>query len=59
MYISPDPEEQRAIFLKFGLSHNADREARSKGEEVKKWVFPLGFIKSKPQVWSCLGIEDI
>jgi hypothetical protein len=50
MYISHDPEEQRSIFLKAGLSRDADREARKKGEELKRWVFPLGFIKWKPQV---------
>ncbi|KAF9460767.1 organic solute transporter Ostalpha-domain-containing protein [Collybia nuda] len=49
VYLSPDPEEQKAIFLKFGLSRNADRNAMNKGEQLKKWVFPLGFIRSKPQ----------
>ncbi|KAF8070429.1 organic solute transporter Ostalpha-domain-containing protein, partial [Lyophyllum atratum] len=49
MYLSHDPEEQKSIFLKAGLSREADREARKKGEELKGWVFPLGFIKWKPQ----------
>ncbi|KAF5386263.1 hypothetical protein D9615_002306 [Tricholomella constricta] len=49
MYLSHDSEEQRSIFLKVGLSREADREARKKGAELKKWVFPLGFIKWKPQ----------
>ncbi|KAL0065644.1 hypothetical protein AAF712_007285 [Marasmius tenuissimus] len=48
IYINPDPEEQRMIFRKVGLSREADVIARRKGEEVKKWVFPLGFVKSKP-----------
>ncbi|GLB37386.1 putative organic solute transporter Ostalpha [Lyophyllum shimeji] len=47
MYLSHDPEEQKSIFLKAGLSREADRQARKTGE-VKKWVFPLGFIKWKP-----------
>ncbi|KAG6920013.1 hypothetical protein DXG01_010081 [Tephrocybe rancida] len=49
MYVSHDPEEQKAVFLKVGLSREADREARKKGEKVKRWVFPLGPIKWKPQ----------
>ncbi|KAF8891733.1 organic solute transporter Ostalpha-domain-containing protein [Infundibulicybe gibba] len=49
MYLSHDPEEQRAIFLKAGLSREADRIARQKGDEVEKWVFPMGFVKWKPQ----------
>ncbi|KAJ7039115.1 organic solute transporter Ostalpha-domain-containing protein [Mycena alexandri] len=47
-YLSPNPEDQKAIFLKVGLSRAADAEALAKGEEPKKWMFPLGFIKSKP-----------
>jgi Mn2+/Fe2+ NRAMP family transporter len=49
VYLSPDPEEQKAIFRKVGLSRQADREAKKKGVKLKKWVFPLGFIKSKPE----------
>jgi hypothetical protein len=51
MYLSPSPDEQRAIFLKVGLSKQADREARHKGEKVRKWMIPLSFIKAKPEVW--------
>ncbi|KAJ6558437.1 organic solute transporter Ostalpha-domain-containing protein [Mycena vulgaris] len=47
-YLSPNPEDQKAIFMKVGLSRAADAEALAKGEELKKWMFPLGFIKSKP-----------
>ncbi|KAJ7209681.1 organic solute transporter Ostalpha-domain-containing protein, partial [Mycena pura] len=47
-YLSPNPEDQRTIFRKVGLSRAADAQARAKGEEPKKWMFPLGFIKSKP-----------
>jgi hypothetical protein len=49
-YLSPSVEEQKAIFLKVGLSRHADREARRKGQKVRTWVFPLGFIKAKPEV---------
>ncbi|KAH8087877.1 organic solute transporter Ostalpha-domain-containing protein [Cristinia sonorae] len=48
MYLSPDPEEQKAIFRKNGLSRENDRAARRKGQKVRKWMFPLGPIKSKP-----------
>ena len=57
LYLSPDPDEQRMIFSKVGLSREADREARRKDEEPKKWVFPLGFIKWKPaasRICDCL-----
>ncbi|CAK5281816.1 unnamed protein product, partial [Mycena citricolor] len=47
-YLSPNIEDQQAIFLKVGLSRAADAAAIARGEEVKKWVFPLGFIKAKP-----------
>ncbi|KAM6501988.1 Organic solute transporter Ostalpha domain containing protein [Amanita muscaria] len=49
MYLSHEPEEQQRIFAKHGLSCHADREARARGEPVKKWVFPLGFVRWKPQ----------
>ncbi|KAG6837828.1 hypothetical protein H0H93_016196 [Arthromyces matolae] len=42
-------EEQKAVFLKYGLSRYADREAKRKGEPIKKWILPLGFVKWKPQ----------
>jgi hypothetical protein len=47
MYLSDDPEEQKRIFLKKGLSKEADRIATQKGLAVKKWCFPLGFVKSE------------
>ncbi|KAE9400698.1 DUF300-domain-containing protein [Gymnopus androsaceus JB14] len=48
-YLSHDPDEQRAIFLKNGLSRESDREALRKGEAPSKWMFPLGFVKWKPR----------
>jgi len=50
MYLSDDPEEQKRIFLKKGLSKEADRIATQQGLTVKKWCFPLGFVKRKPNV---------
>ncbi|TDL20066.1 DUF300-domain-containing protein [Rickenella mellea] len=47
-YLSPDPVEQN-IFRKAGLSKQNDREARKRGEKPKPWVFPLGFVKAKPE----------
>lgn len=52
MYISPDPEQQRRVFLKQGLSRHADEVAQRKGEKVARWVFPLRFVKWKPSVRS-------
>jgi len=49
-YLSPLPDEQKAIFLKVGLSKQADREAKRKGETVRKWMILLSFIKAKPAV---------
>jgi len=48
MYLSPNPDDQRAIFMKVGLSRQADAAAVARGEEPKKWVLPLGFVKAKP-----------
>ncbi|KAI0301579.1 organic solute transporter Ostalpha-domain-containing protein [Multifurca ochricompacta] len=48
-YLSPDPEVQKAVFQKQGLSREADAELRRRGQPPKKWVFPLGFVKWKPQ----------
>ncbi|KAF9476348.1 DUF300-domain-containing protein [Pholiota conissans] len=48
MYLSHDTEEQKRIFLKSGLSVEADKVARKKGQDPAKWVFPLGFIRWKP-----------
>ena len=49
-YLSPDPEVQKAIFLKRGLSREADAELRRRRQPRKKWVFPLQFVRWKPQV---------
>jgi len=48
-YLSPDPDEQKSVFIKVGLSRHADREARNRGEPERKWLFPLGFVKWKPE----------
>lgn len=50
IYLSPDVEEQKLIFLKLGLSREADNEARRNRQEIKKWILPLGFVKWKPSV---------
>jgi len=50
MYISHDPEEQKRVFLKKGLSKEADLNAVHRGVSPVKWVFPMGFIKWKPRV---------
>ena len=50
IYLSPEPDEQRLIFRKHGLSTEADKEAERLGEPIKRWMFPLGFIKWKPSV---------
>ncbi|KAI0312894.1 organic solute transporter Ostalpha-domain-containing protein, partial [Amylostereum chailletii] len=47
-YLSPDPEEQKAILRKEGLSRQNDVERLRRGEQPKKWFFPLGFVKWKP-----------
>lgn len=52
MYVSHDPEEQQRVFLKAGLSVEADSIAIQKGQDIVKWVFPLGFVKWKPRVRS-------
>ncbi|KAJ6497755.1 organic solute transporter Ostalpha-domain-containing protein [Mycena sanguinolenta] len=46
--LSPNPDDQKAIFHKVGLSRAADAEAIAKGQEPRKWMFPLGFVKAKP-----------
>ncbi|KAI0343392.1 DUF300-domain-containing protein [Trametopsis cervina] len=48
-YISPDPEEQKEIFRKNGLSHFNDRLRQVNGEQPRKWMFPLGAMTAKPQ----------
>jgi hypothetical protein len=50
MYLSHDTEEQKRIFLKAGLSVEADNIARKRGQDLAKWVFPLGFVHWKPRV---------
>jgi hypothetical protein len=50
VYLSPDVEEQKSVFIKLGLSLEADNVARRNGQEVKKWIFPLGFVNWKPTV---------
>ncbi|KAF7321521.1 hypothetical protein MKEN_00673000 [Mycena kentingensis (nom. inval.)] len=47
-YLSPKVQDQQAIFLKVGLSRVNDAERIAQGQEKQKWMFPLGFIKSKP-----------
>lgn len=48
-YLSPDPEVQKAVFLKRGLSREADAELRRRNQPRKKWVIPLRFVRWKPQ----------
>ncbi|KAN0131911.1 DUF300 domain containing protein [Lactarius tabidus] len=48
-YLSPDPEVQKAILLKRGLSREVDAELRRRRQPRKKWVVPLQFVKWKPQ----------
>jgi len=49
-YLSPNPDEQKEIFRLNGLSHENDRQRKRKGQKPQKWVFPLGFVKSRPEV---------
>ncbi|KAJ2931295.1 hypothetical protein H1R20_g5808, partial [Candolleomyces eurysporus] len=49
VYLSPDPEEQKRIFLRAGLSKANDQAARQKGAKLLRWMWPLGFIKKKPK----------
>ncbi|EIN06704.1 DUF300-domain-containing protein [Punctularia strigosozonata HHB-11173 SS5] len=49
MYLSPDPDEQKDIFRKEGLSRQYDATAHRLGKPPRKWMFPLGFVKWKPQ----------
>ncbi|KAF5384473.1 hypothetical protein D9757_006471 [Collybiopsis confluens] len=48
-YISHNPDEQKAIFMKNGISSEYDREALRRGEKPSKWMFPLGFVKWRPR----------
>lgn len=47
-YISNDPDEQRTVFLKHGISKRTDRELIKAGKKPTKWMWPCGFIKAKP-----------
>ncbi|RDX48124.1 DUF300-domain-containing protein [Lentinus brumalis] len=49
LYVSPDPHEQKEIFRKNGLSRANDRDRRRRGEPLQKWMFPMGFIRWKPE----------
>lgn len=49
MYISPDPEEQKDVFRKVGLSRENDRQRLRAGEPLKKWMFPFGSVRWKPE----------
>ncbi|KAI0695346.1 organic solute transporter Ostalpha-domain-containing protein [Cerioporus squamosus] len=49
LYVSPDPHEQKEIFRKNGLSRANDRERRRRGEHLQKWMFPMSFIRWKPE----------
>lgn len=49
LYISPSPDEQRLVFLKKGLSQENDRITLQAGLPLRKWMFPLGFVNSKPR----------
>lgn len=49
-YLSPNPDEQKEIFRLNGLSYENDRQRKKKGQKPQKWVFPLGFVKSRPAV---------
>lgn len=49
-YLSPNPDEQKDIFRLNGLSHENDRQRKRRGLKPRKWVFPLGFVKTRPAV---------
>jgi hypothetical protein len=49
-FLSPNPEEQKEVFRLHGISRENDRQRKRKGQKPQKWVFPLGFIKSRPAV---------
>ncbi|KAI0726023.1 DUF300-domain-containing protein [Fomitopsis betulina] len=48
-YISHDTEEQKEVFRRVGLSKEYDRNARRRGTPPSHWMFPLQFIKWKPE----------
>ncbi|KAF9783760.1 organic solute transporter Ostalpha-domain-containing protein [Thelephora terrestris] len=47
-YLSPIPDQQKEIFRLNGLSRENDRQRKRRGLKPRKWLLPLGFIKSKP-----------
>ena len=49
-YLSPNPDEQKEIFRLNGISHENDRQRKRKGQKPQRWIFPLGFVKSRPAV---------
>ncbi|KAI0757410.1 organic solute transporter Ostalpha-domain-containing protein [Daedaleopsis nitida] len=49
LYLSPDPNEQKEIFRKNGLSRENDTQRRARGEPLQKWMFPLGSVQWKPE----------
>ncbi|KAI0330884.1 DUF300-domain-containing protein [Cubamyces sp. BRFM 1775] len=49
LYISPDPNIQKEVFRKNGLSREHDRRLRKRGEQPQKWMLPLGFVRWKPE----------
>ncbi|KAI0090503.1 organic solute transporter Ostalpha-domain-containing protein [Irpex rosettiformis] len=49
LYISPDPEQQKDVFRKHGLSHFNDRLRLANGEPPRNWMFPFGRLKARPQ----------
>ncbi|OSD05500.1 DUF300-domain-containing protein [Trametes coccinea BRFM310] len=49
LYISPDPHVQKEVFRKNGLSRERDHRLRKRGEHAQKWMFPLGFVRWKPE----------
>ncbi|GBE80946.1 predicted protein [Sparassis crispa] len=48
-YLSPHVPEQKEIFRRVGLSCQNDREACRRGTKPRKWVFPLSFVRWKPE----------
>ncbi|KAI0629660.1 organic solute transporter Ostalpha-domain-containing protein [Trametes polyzona] len=49
LYVSPDPNVQKEIFRKNGLSREHDRRRRRRGEPPQKWMLPLGFVRWRPE----------
>ncbi|KAJ8482614.1 hypothetical protein ONZ51_g5230 [Trametes cubensis] len=49
LYISPDPNVQKEVFRKNGLSREHDKRLRKRGEQPQKWMLPLGFVRWKPE----------